>query len=407
MRWAARLLLADLNRQQVQRHAGDVPESLQSSVTPETSHRSADYTLAKNRFGMVQDLFEHAVLASLLVFGFFPWLEKALMPRVGAGDLGRAVFLLAALAAWEATSLPFGWWQTFRLEARYGFNRSTPGLWAADLAKGLVIQWAIALPVLLLLFKLVRALGSGWWLWGFGAVSLIQLVLMVAYPRFIMPLFNKFTALPEGALKEKLLALCARLKFPVRDLKVMDGSRRSSHSNAFFTGFGNFRRIVLFDTLVAQLDPAELEGVLAHEIGHSKKRHVTKQLAISLAGTFLLFWMLPQIQARPEIARAFGFGHSDLAVTLLLVFLLLGLATFWLSPLASALSRRYEYQADRYAAEEGTVGAGPLITALVKSQKENLGNLYPHPVVVFFYYSHPPLVQRLEKLNEVMSKQGA
>jgi STE24 endopeptidase len=402
LRLAAKLILAWLSRTRAAGHAGQVPAVLAGMVDESTSRRAASYTMAKASFGMVDETWDHLWLALFLFSGFLPWLYTVLAVSRAQSNFGQALFVLVALLATQVISLPFGWWRTFKLEARFGFNKSTQGLWVSDLVKGLVLQVALGLPILLLIFKLAEMLGRFWWVWGFVALSLIQMVLMVLYPRLIMPLFNKFSPLPDGELKDRLFGLASRVKFPVKDIRVMDGSRRSGHSNAFFSGFGRWRRIVLFDTLVKQMEVGEMEAVLAHEIGHNKKGHVSKGLALSLASTLAGFWLVDLARQQDWLAQAFGFTGNSLGITLLLLLLGSDLFLFWLAPLSSALSRRFEYQADAYAAKEAGIeggGGGALASSLKKLDRENLGNLFPHPAVVFFYYSHPPLASRLEALK--------
>ncbi len=397
LRLAARLVLALLDRRHVRERSGALPPSLASLADPETFGKSVEYTLAKNGFGMVQETFSQALLLALLFSGLLPALASVL----GAGPLGQAGFFVAALLLLELADLPLDWWRTFRLEERFGFNRNTPGLWAADAAKGMLVQAALTWPVVLLVLELASWLGRSWWLWGFAAVGAFQVALTLVYPRWIMPWFNTFKPLEEGGLKERLLKLAGRCAFPVNDLKVMDGSRRSRHSNAFFTGFGRFRRIVLFDTLLAQLDEAEVEAVLAHEIGHSKKGHTLKFTLLSLAFTLGGFALAGWLGRLPAFAAAFGLGRAGMGATLLLLVLCGPAVLFWISPLLSGLSRAYEYQADAFASLEAGVEGGPrfLISSLKKLQKENLGNLFPHPATVLFTYSHPPLVQRVARLE--------
>ena len=305
-----------------------------------------------------------------------------------------AVFLLAAGLLLTLPALPFDWHcGQFRLEQRFGFNTTTQKLWWTDRVKGLLLALALGGPLLVLILKLVDRTGARWWLWAWAALLVFQLVMMVLAPVLILPLFNKFTPLPEGGLRERLLGLGRRTGFTAQSIQVMDGSKRSRHSNAFFTGFGRFRKIILFDTLIQQLTEPELEAVLAHEIGHYKKRHIPKMLAWSAVSTLAGFWLIAVLAKQAWFYRAFGFEPVSLAPALLLFALLSGLVTFWFSPLAHAWSRRCEYQADAYAAQTMN-GPQPLIGALRKLNEKNLGNLTPHPLYSGFYYSHPTLLER-------------
>jgi STE24 endopeptidase len=289
---------------------------------------------------------------------------------------------------------PLDWWHTFRVEEKFGFNKSTRRLWLADKLKGIAVGACLMYPLATVLLALVRI--PYWWMWGFACTFLFMLVLMVLYPMFIMPLFNKFTPLAEGELKERLMSLATRTGFHARTILVMDGSRRSGHSNAFFSGIGKARRVVLFDTLIAQLSPEELEGVLAHEIGHNKLGHIPRMVAVSGILTFLSFALLGWLAGCPWFVTSFGFAHDParLAPALLLFSLLSGLATFWMTPLFSIFSRRNEYQADAFAKKALCGDPEPLIAALRKLHTKNLGNLAPHPLYSTFHYSHPTLPER-------------
>ena len=293
-------------------------------------------------------------------------------------------------------SIPFDWWATFNLEERFGFNKSTKKLWVIDKLKGTIIGFVIGYPLLALLIYLVGAAGSLWWVWGFAVFFMFQLVMVVAYPMFIMPLFNKLEPMEEGDLKTRLFALADRTGFQAQSILVMDGSKRSGHSNAFFSGFGRFRRIVLFDTLIEQMEADELEAVLAHEIGHYKLGHIPKMMAMGALSSLGMFAVLGWLANAGWFVKAFDFNamaDGQIVPVLLLFLLLSGLFTFWLSPLTNYLSRKYEYEADAFA-RDAMSNYLPLLRALRKLHKENLSNLTPHPVYSSFHYSHPTLVER-------------
>jgi STE24 endopeptidase len=295
--------------------------------------------------------------------------------------------------------LPFEWRAQFHLEERFGFNTTTRATWWLDRMKGLLLGLALGYPLLALILKLTVWLGAAWWFWAWVCFVAFQLLLMVIAPVWIMPLFNKFTPLPPGGLRDALLALGERAGFRARDIQVMDGSKRSRHSNAFFTGLGRFRKIVLFDTLVQQLEQDELESVLAHEIGHYKKGHVPKTLAVALGGSLPVFYLVAALAKEEWFLGGFGFSRGEIVPALLLIALLAGLVTFWLSPLFHLLSRRHEYEADAFAA--GLMKeARPLIGALRKLNAENLSNLTPHPLYSGLYYSHPTLLEREAALRQ-------
>ena len=398
-KWATELWLIRLNRAHVLQHAGSVPEAFKEIIEPATYARSVEYTLAKSRLHQWELLWSTAVLLAVLFSGALPPAFAWFVERFGVSVWSMAAFLFTTGLALSVAGLPFEWYAQFRLEDRFGFNTTTQKLWWLDRAKGLLLAMAIGLPLLALVLKLADWAGASWWLWAWGTVLGLQMVMLVLAPILILPLFNKFTPLPEGGLRERLLALAERTGFRARGIQVMDGSKRSRHSNAFFTGFGRFRKIVLFDTLIEQLQESELAAVLAHEIGHYKKGHIPKMIVWSavslLAGFYVLAWL-----ARQEwFYRAFGFEPGHLAPAFLLFGLLAGAVTFWFTPLANVWSRRFEYQADAFAAgamQEST----SLVGALRKLNEKNLGNLTPHPLYSGFYYSHPTLLERERALAE-------
>jgi STE24 endopeptidase len=323
----------------------------------------------------------------------------------GTSVLAMAGFLFATGVALSIVSLPFAWYAQFKLEDRFGFNTTTGKTWVLDHLKGFLLAVLLGFPLLALVLKLIEWTGPTWWIWAAAIVIAFQLLLLVIAPAVIMPLFNKFTPLPEGSLRERLFALAQRTEFPTRSIEVMDGSKRSRHSNAFFTGFGRFRKIVLFDTLVAQLAEPELESVLAHEIGHYKKRHVVKLLGVSIAGVLLGFAVVAWLARQQWFYRAFGFEYqaglaaANVVPAMLLFALLAGTIGFWFSPLVHMWSRRFEYEADAFA--RAIMGESqPLVQALRKLSEKNLTNLTPHPLYSGFHYSHPTLLERERALQE-------
>lgn len=399
LRLAGVLVLSALNRAEVRRNAGRPPDSASAIMDGPTYARSVDYTLAKSRFGVVSEILDAIVLAAALFSGVLP-AAFALISSLGAPGAAwtGALFLLATGVILSAIALPLDLWENLRLEARFGFNRSSFRVWLVDQLKHLALSLAIGFPLLWALLSIVRWAGDAWWLWGFALVFSFQLVMTVAYPLFIMPLFNRLDPLPEGPLRERLLALGDRTGFRAAAIQVMDGSRRSVHSNAFFTGFGRFRRVVLFDTLVAQLSPSELEAVLAHEIGHYRRGHIPQRLALAaglLAGAFAIIAWLAR---SPWFNPAFGLPAGALAPSFVLAGLLAGPATFWFSPLSNLLSRHHEYQADAFA-RNATGGPESIVGALRKLAEKNLSNLTPHPWFSAFHYSHPTLAERERALR--------
>jgi STE24 endopeptidase len=399
-RWAAEGWLSGLNRRWVQAHAGAVPEAFRAILDEATYARSIEYTLARSRFGRLDDTYQVAVLLLILFSGLLPWGHALFLAQYGASTWSQAAFLFSVGIVLALPGLPMEWYEQFRLEARFGFNTSTQGTWWLDRLKGLCLAAILGYPLLVLILALVHWTGAAWWLWAWGALLGFQLILAVLAPVVILPLFNTFTALPEGTLRERLLGLAARTAFQARSIQVMDGSKRSRHSNAFFTGFGRFRKIVLFDTLVQQLTEPELEAVLAHEIGHFKRRHIPKRLLAAALSSFAGFYVIAELARQGWLVRAFGFATDSLVPALLLFALLSGAVTFWFSPLANRWSRRHEYEADAFAAR--VMGAPEaLIGALRKLNEKNLSNLLPHPLYSGFHYSHPTLLERERALRQV------
>ncbi len=395
---AVQLWLERLNCNNVRAHASRVPAAFENIVDAPTYTHMVEYTLAKSRLHQIELLYNALILAVVLFSGVLPRTFAGFTQALGPAPWVMALCLFAIGMALAITGLPLDWYAQFHLEQRFGFNTTTPRLWWIDRLKGLLLAVVLGYPLLLLVLKLFDWTGKWWWLWAWGALLLFQLVMAVLAPIIILPLFNKFTPLPEGGLRERLLRLADRTRLRARSIQLMDGSKRSRHSNAFFTGFGRFRKIVLFDTLVQQLAEPELEAVLAHEIGHYRKKHVPKMLAASAVGSLAGFYLLAFLAGQPWFYSAFGFSQN-IAAALLLFGLLSGLATFWLSPLAHWWSRRYEYQADRFAAD-AMAEPHSLIGALRKLNEKNLGNLTPHPFYSGFYYSHPTLLERERALVE-------
>jgi STE24 endopeptidase len=398
LKWAAQVWLERLNVNHVRAHAGAVPNAFKGVVDETTYRKSVEYTLAKGKFEQIETSYHVAVLLLILFTGVLPWAFDLFTLWLGSSAWAMAVFLLAIGLALSLPGLPLAWYDQFRLEERFGFNTSTQKIWWLDRLKGLLLGIVLGYPLLVLVLKFVDWTGSLWWLWAWAALLAFQMIMAVLAPVLILPLFNKFTALPEGSLRDRLLKLAERTRFRARSIQVMDGSKRSRHSNAFFTGFGQFRKIVLFDTLIQQLAEPELEAVLAHEIGHFKKKHIPKMLAFSALASLVGFFCLSVLAKQDWFYQAFGFTPGNIAPALLLFGLLSGLVTFWFSPVAHWWSRRYEYQADAFAAKTMNEPRS-LIGALRKLNEKNLSNLTPHPIYSGFYYSHPTLLEREQALS--------
>lgn len=398
LRWLFELGLGRLNVNHVQAHAEAAPETLKDVMDADAYAKSVRYTLAKARLKHWTEPYDLVVLLLVLFSGILPW-SYGIVPAGSVDSVwAMALYFIGFSLVLSLTSLPWDWYAQFRLEDRFGFNQSTLGLWLSDRIKGVLLALLLGVPLLALLLKLVAIGGAWWWLAGWGTVMGFQIMMMVVAPVWILPLFNKLEPLAEGDLKARLLTLGEKTGFSAQTILVMDGSKRSSHSNAFFTGFGRFRKIVLFDTLIEQLTVDELEAVLAHEIGHYKRRHVLKMLAWSCATLLVGFGVLAWLLNYQPFFSAFGFGESRSVVVGFLLFTLLsGAVTFWTTPLSSAWSRKFEFEADAFAAH-AVGGGGPLIGALKKLSEKNLSNLTPHPWYSRFYYSHPTLHERIANL---------
>ncbi len=386
--------LEKLNAKNVSANSAKVPEVFSSMISEPDYFKSVKYTLSKISFGIVEDAFSSIVLILVLLFGVFPHLFYFCLSVFGVSVWAQSFAMIITLTILSLPMLPFEWYSQFVIEQKFGFNKSTVKLWISDKIKEFIIGLVLGLPLIALILWLFWLFENTWWIWGFCALAVFQLVMLVVYPRFIMPLFNKLSPLEEGELKNVLLAMSDRAGFKADSIYVIDGSKRSSHSNAFFTGFGKFRRIVLYDTLISQLTIPELEAVLAHEIGHYKLGHIPRMIASSFIMMFLGFGMIAYLAQSPWFYEGFGFELSDgMAPALILFSTFAGLITFWFTPLFNIVSRKFEYQADAFA-KKVCGSAAPLIEALRKLHTKNLGNLTPHKIYSMFYYSHPTLLER-------------
>ncbi|HEY3755086.1 MAG TPA: M48 family metallopeptidase [Opitutaceae bacterium] len=393
-RLAAACALSALNRRHVVRCRANPPPAVVALEDEATRAKSAEYTLVHSRFGDLTDIFDAGLVLVVLGCGVLPWAYGAVSRWGTPGSVWTgAAFVFLTMTAFSACSLPWDAWDQFSLEERFGFNRTTPGRWLLDKVKGFVLALILGFPVLWALLALVRRAGPSWWLWAAGLVFALQVIMLVIYPHVILPWFNKLSPLPDGELRSRLLALGQRTGFRAGAIDVIDGSKRSNHSNAYFTGFGRFRRVVLYDTLIAQLSAAELEAVLAHEIGHYRLRHIPQRIGFSVVMLVLGFGALAWLARAPWFTADFGFPPQAEAPAFLLFVMLSGTVSFWLTPLSAAWSRHHEYQADRFA-REAMGDAGPMVGALRRLSETNLSNLTPHPLYSAFHYSHPTLVER-------------
>jgi STE24 endopeptidase len=395
--------LATRQMRHVAAHRDRVPAPFAGRIALDAHQRAADYTLAKGRLGLLSMALAAAVLLAWTLLGGLDLLNgvvrDAVQPRLG--NMAYQLALLAAFALISgAIDLPLDLVATFRVEQRFGFNRMTWRLYVLDLAKGLLIGVLIGLPIAALVLWLMHAAGSLWWLWAWCAWMAFNLLILVLYPTVIAPLFNKFEPLADETLKARVQALMGRCGFAAKGLFVMDGSRRSAHGNAYFTGLGAAKRVVFFDTLLAKLSPGEVEAVLAHELGHFKHRHVTQRIvmmfALSLAGFGLLGWLSGRVWFYTGMGVQPNMSAPNDALALLLFALALPVFAFFVSPLFAQLSRRHEFQADAYACTQSS--GADLAAALLKLHEDNASTLTPDPLYVRFYYSHPPASERLAAL---------
>jgi STE24 endopeptidase len=398
-----RLWLATRQMRHVAMHRAAVPAAFANTVPLPAHQKAADYTLAQGRFGLITMAIGAAVLLGWTLLGGLDALNVAVRDAV-LPRFGGMAYQLALLAAFTVIStlvdLPLEWYSTFKLEERFGFNRTTPRMFFVDLAKTTAVGAAIGLPIAALVLWIMGATGSLWWLWAWAAWVAFNLLLLVIYPTWIAPLFNKFEPLQDDALKVRVTALMQRCGFAAKGLFVMDGSRRSAHANAYFTGLGSSKRVVFFDTLLSRLSAAEVEAVLAHELGHFSHRHVLKRMvgifAASLAGLALLGWLSQQLVFFNGLGVGASLQAPNDALALLLFMLALPPFMFFVSPLAARWSCRHEFEADAYACTQADGRA--LRSALLKLHEDNATTLTPDPLYVRFYYSHPPASERLAAL---------
>ena len=400
---AVKLWLATRQMRHVAAHRNAVPAAFAGAVTLAAHQRAADYTLAKGRFGLLATAFASVLLLGWTLLGGLDWLNVAVRDAVEP-RWGAMAYQLALLAAFTAIGalldLPFELYGTFHIEQQFGFNRTSWKLYATDLLKGTAVGVVIGLPLAAGALWIMGATGSLWWLWAWGAWMAFNLLIMVLYPTVIAPLFNKFQPLADEALKARVQALMQRCGFAAKGLFVMDGSRRSAHGNAYFTGLGAAKRVVFFDTLLDKLTPPEVEAVLAHELGHFKHRHITQRIvmlfAFSLAGLALLGWLAGRSWFYQGLGVMPNITAPNDALALLLFLAVVPVLGFFASPLMAQLSRKHEFQADAYACAQAN--GADLARALLKLHEDNAATLTPDPLYVRFYYSHPPASERLAAL---------
>ena len=393
--------LASRQVRHVASHRDAVPPAFAQTITLAAHQKAADYTIAKSRFGIIEMAWSAALLLGWTLLGGLELLNRTLGEWLGTGMVQQLALLAAFSLIGGVLELPFALWQTFRLEEHFGFNKMTLRLWIVDLLKSTLLGALIGLPLAALILWLMGAAGSRWWLWAWAVWIGFNLTLMLVYPSFIAPLFNKFKPLDDATLKARVTALMKRCGFAAKGLFVMDGSRRSAHANAYFTGFGASKRVVFYDTLLRQLNAGEVEAVLAHELGHFKHRHVMKRMvamfALSLAGFALLGWLSSQAWFYTGLGVQPNMSGPNDALALLLFMLAVPVFGVFVAPLAAMLSRKHEFEADAYAVKQ--TNSADLSNALLKLYQDNASTLTPDPVFVKFYYSHPPASERLARMT--------
>lgn len=393
--------LATRQIRHVARHADAVPPQFEARVSLQAHRKAAAYTIARQRLGMLEAAVGAALLVALTLLGGVQAIAAAVQNVFGSGLAAQVAIVAAVALILGAADLPFEWYRQFHVEERFGFNRMTRRLFVIDTIKSVLVAAALGLPLLAVVLWLMSAAGAWWWLYAWLVWVGFNALVLVLYPTFIAPLFNKFEPLADAALAARIDALLARTGFSSRGVFVMDGSRRSAHGNAYFSGLGRAKRIVFFDTLLQRLQPAEIEAVLAHELGHFKRRHIAKRLAFSFLASLAFLALLGWLAERAWFYQGLGvlpaLDGSHHGVALVLFMLVVPVFTFVLAPIASLISRKHEFEADAFAVAQ--TGGESLASALVKLYEDNAATLTPDPVHSAFYDSHPPAAVRIARLQ--------
>lgn len=384
----------------IRAHRAAVPAEFAGQISLDAHQRAADYTCVKTRLALVTVVIEALLLVWLTFGGGLQAMHELSAAWLPEGIIrGLALIALVTLLM-TAFEMPISLYRTFRIEERFGFNKMTPRMFVVDALKSMAIATLIGFPLAACVLWLMATMGAFWWLYAWAVWVVFNLVMLAVYPTWIAPLFNKFTPMQDAALKERVERLLTRCGFKVKGLMVMDGSKRSSHGNAYFTGFGKSKRIVFFDTLLSQLNPPEVEAVLAHELGHFKLRHVVKRMAWIFSVSLGFLWLLGYLMEKDWFFHGLNVATPSTAMALILFFIVLPNFTFLLQPLLSLYSRKHEFEADQYAAQNAD--ARDLVSALVKMYKDNASTLTPDPVHSAFYDSHPPAPIRIARLQQTM-----
>jgi len=398
----ARLWLASRHLAHIAAHRAEVPDAFRENIPLADHQKAADYTSAKTRFAMFGALFDAALLVAFTLAGGIQFIADICAGWFGSPLVQGVATIVAVLLLSSLLETPFSLYRTFVIEARFGFNKMTLALYLTDALKSLLLGAVLGLPLLFGVLWLMGRMGEYWWLYVWLAWMAFNLTILFVYPSFIAPLFNKFTPMQDEAMKARIEALLDKCGFTAKGLFVMDGSKRSAHGNAYFTGFGKTKRIVFFDTLLERLSGSEVEAVLAHELGHFKRRHVMKRIAATFAISLGFLWLLGQLMQTDWFYLGLGVStpHSaglGTALALLLFFMILPIFSFLFNPLMSAYSRKHEFEADAYAAKQ--TNATDLANALVKLYQDNAATLTPDPLYSAFYDSHPPAAVRIARLK--------
>lgn len=392
-----KLWLARRQLHYVSAHRSEIPVAFHDKITLDGHQKAADYTCAKTRFALRSVVFESVLLLAFTLGGGIQLLNDWALVTFDNPLLQGMGIIVSVLIIGAVLEIPFGLYSTFVIEARFGFNKMTLSLYVLDALKGLVLGAVLGLPLLWGVLWLMQQMGTYWWIYVWGVWVGFNLLLLFIYPSFIAPLFNKFQPMQDEATKTRIDALLRRCGFTSSGLFVMDGSKRSTHGNAYFTGFGKTKRIVFFDTLLQRLSPAEMDAVLAHELGHFKHRHVVQRIAVTFVVSLGFLWLLAQLMQSAWFYQGLGVTAQSTALALLLFFMALPAFTFLMQPLFSWYSRKHEFEADDYAAAQ--TNANDLATALVKLYQDNAKTLTPDPVYAAFYESHPPALERIGHLQ--------
>lgn len=388
-----------LNMNSVLKNRKTVPQGFEEAITKEDYRNSIAYSLRKEKFVILSSFISSGATLLIIFSGLLGDIDLYLKQWNLGSSLHGIIYIGIMTLIFSLVTFPLSFYSRFVIEEEFGFNKTSAKLYFIDTFKGLILTAVLGIPLLLLLFLFMDSTGDFWWLWAMGAITLFQFIMLIIYPTLIAPLFNKFTPLEEGPLKERLETLAEKTGFTLKGLFVVDGSRRSGHSNAYFTGIGKAKRIVLYDTLIEYHSEEELEAILAHEIGHYKMKHIKKRLILSILSLGVSLFIMSLALKWPPLFEAFGMEGPSYHGLFVLISFVSGPFTFFLSPVGNILSRKHEYEADNFA-KKITGTCEPMITALVNLSRKNLSNLTPHKAYSFYHYSHPTAGERIASLKE-------